>query len=138
MVSVDEIFSPGSFGDFSRETLGKTFKIFRGAQGRFRSLLSPDKIRNLIRHPDFVPSHLEVMLRGQQVPSAEFVTPCSDGPVAARVHLESFDLLIQAGASCLIQQTHHKDRALWELTKTVGEAFEEQVSANVYYGGPAA
>ncbi len=135
MLTLEDIFSPQTFEQFTAESFTKAPALLEGKRERFSHLLTPTQLIEIITSRPLPSNHIGLSLNGQSIPIESFCrqSPNTDTVIADLPRLTE---ALEAGATLFVAhfETLHQD--LWDCCALLSEAFQVQVTVNAYFGGP--
>lgn len=129
-IAFDAILAPISLAQFLTDTFGQAPLHLHGASGRFRNLLDWDGLAHLLETHHLVPPRLQIVKAGKTIPGDRYLRSISDG--IDRIDGGALSLLLDTGATVIINHIDNLLPAVAALVDEVGDSLGARTAANLY------
>lgn len=125
----ERILAPLSLNQFLAGHFGKAPLHLHGARGRFRHLLDWDGLARLLEHHPLEPPRLSIVKAGKAIPGERYLR--RPGGIA-RIDGGALSMLLDAGATAIINHVDDLLPAVAILADEVGDCLGARTAVNLY------
>ncbi|HKS29315.1 MAG TPA: cupin domain-containing protein [Pyrinomonadaceae bacterium] len=137
MNQLEKILEPCRLEDFFASVWGKSYAHFKGSPGRFKHLLSWDKLNEILRQHRLDYPRLRLMRDGETIPSSSFVRRTQSARVQGtipRLKPLAFTKHLREGATLVLDAVSEVYPPIEELAQELELILRERIQVNMYAG----